>query len=528
MSAVVFRAASAAVIVLAGVGIWGLVAIGRDGHAHPELRSQQDPKQLVSEGQRVFRFETFGDEEFWTDKARMHEVVRQSVSPTMALKVGLKVDAEAIPADVAAAIKSGKVDLESPADDRNAPQAQRGSRAQGHGRDSRRERQSRSARDYLCPLPFDRRRLVLEGHRAPPGWMAQPRSQRRSHHRALSRHHAGAEGGLQLMGAGKYDPRYNLDGKSNPLVLPPAYGLAKVKNETYTAEGPISYWNAYVAVTQMHGQGNFSDPRLMIEVKNTPDVVTPMLPALAAYQHSLPAPAPPAGTFDVAAAGRGRLVFDRSCLGCHVDTNNTDNNAGALHQPSETGMDGAYAARTANKAYRTTPLRGLSQHPPYFHDGSAATLDAVVDHYDRVRQTLADRRAEKRPRPVPEVALRKEVMNRKLILLVGLIAGVGSLGACADRGSREAFRRDLQARLEQLDLKIGQLEDRTRQAKEDVRPQMDAVVKDLREKRQRAADKLREVENATDDSWQRFKGDATAAVDDLGETVERGWREIVK
>ena len=119
-------------------------------------------------------------------------------------------------------------------------------------------------------------------------------------------------------------------------------------------------------------------------------------------------------------------------------------------------------------------------------------------------------------------------MNRKLILLVGLIAGVGSLGACADRGSREAFRRDLQARLEQLDLKIGQLEDRTRQAKEDVRPQMDAVVKDLREKRQRAADKLREVENATDDSWQRFKGDAKAAVDDLGETVDRGWREFMK
>jgi cytochrome c peroxidase len=115
-------------------------------------------------------------------------------------------------------------------------------------------------------------------------------------------------------------------------------------------------------------------------------MVTPKLPALAAYQHSLPAPAPPAGTFDVAAAGRGRLVFDQSCVSCHVDTNNTDNNAGALHQPSETGMDGAYAARTANKAYRTTPLRGLWQHPPYFHDGSAATLDAVVDHYDRVRK----------------------------------------------------------------------------------------------------------------------------------------------
>jgi hypothetical protein len=124
--------------------------------------------------------------------------------------------------------------------------------------------------------------------------------------------------------------------------------------------------------------------------------------------------------------------------------------------------------------------------------------------------------------------MRKEVMNRKLILLAGLIAGVGSLGACADRGSREAFRQDLQARLEQLDLKIGQLEDRARQAKEEARPKMDAVVKELREKRQRAADKLRDVTNATDESWERFKVDAKAAVDDLGETVERGWREIMK
>ena len=79
----------------------------------------------------------------------------------------------------------------------------------------------------------------------------------------------------QSWGPGKYDPRYNQDGKNTPLVLPPAYGLAQVKNETYTAEGPISYWNAYVAVTQMGGQGNFSDPRLGIDVKHSPDMVRP-------------------------------------------------------------------------------------------------------------------------------------------------------------------------------------------------------------------------------------------------------------
>jgi cytochrome c peroxidase len=146
----------------------------------------------------------------------------------------------------------------------------------------------------------------------------------------------------------------------------------------------------------MHGQGNFSDPRLGIEVKHSPDLVGPKLAALRAYQHSLEPPRPPAESFSAVAAERGRTVFNQSCARCHVGTTNTDNNAGTLHAPSATGMDGSYAARTANKAYRTTPLRGLWQHPPYFHDGSAATLEAVVEHYDRVRnlKLSADQRAD--------------------------------------------------------------------------------------------------------------------------------------
>jgi hypothetical protein len=187
-------------------------------------------------------------------------------------------------------------------------------------------------------------------------------------------------------GPGKYDPRYNQDGKSTPVVLPPAYGLADIKNVTYTAEGSISYWNAYVAVTQMGGQGNISDPRLRLDVTHLPDIVTPKLPALRAYQHSLTSPPPPAGSFDAAVAARGRVVFDKNCASCHVGGSGTDNNNSAtLHKAAETGVDGAYAERTANKAYRTTPLRALWQHPPYFHDGSAATLVDVVTQYNRVR-----------------------------------------------------------------------------------------------------------------------------------------------
>ena len=159
--------------------------------------------------------------------------------------------------------------------------------------------------------------------------------------------------------------------------------------------GPISYWNAYVAVTQMGGQGNFSDPRLGIDVKHSPDMVTPKLAALRAYQFSLPSPPAPARSFDGAIAERGRLLFDRTCATCHVDGAGSDNNSGKLHAPTETGVDGAYAARTGNKAYRTTPLRAPWQHPPYFHDGSAATLADVVAHYNQVR-TLALTAAQQR------------------------------------------------------------------------------------------------------------------------------------
>ena len=85
-------------------------------------------------------------------------------------------------------------------------------------------------------------------------------------------------------------------------------------------------------------------------------------------------------------ADRGRTVFDRTCASCHIGGSGTDNNGGTLHPAADTGVDGAYAARTANKAYRTTPLRALWQHSPYFHDGSAATLADVVAHYNRVRK----------------------------------------------------------------------------------------------------------------------------------------------
>ena len=366
----------------------GLVLLALAACAEPTASApatDEHSPQTLAEGQHTFRFETFGDEQFWTETARMHEVIAQAVSPAMALKVGLKVDADAIPADVAAAIKSGKVDLESPATTvtllkLNAVVGLKGTVTTLDGKDSLVRVGITCA---LCHSTVDDSFAPGIGHRR-DGWPNHDLNVGAII--ALSPAITPEQKAVyNSWGPGKYDPRYNIDGKSTPLVLPPVYGLAQVKNETCTAEGPISYWNAYVAVTQMHGQGDFSDPRLGIDVRSTPDMVGPKLAALRAYQHSLQVPPPPSKGFDVASADRGQAVFAQSCAGCHVGASNTDNNAGTLHAPAETGMDASYAARTANKAYRTTPLRGLWQHPPYFHDGSAATLEAVVEHYDQVR-----------------------------------------------------------------------------------------------------------------------------------------------
>ena len=332
---------------------------------------------LIAEGQRVFRFDTFGDEQLWTDKLRLHEVVEKSVDPTTALKVGLKVDADALPPGILQ-----KVDLKSPATTVALLKMNAVVGIQATV-DANNHITKLGVTCALCHSTVDNSVMPGIGRRM-DGW--PNRDLNSGAIIALSPAlPADKKAVYDSWGPGKYDPRYNHDGKSTPLVLPPAYGLAQVTNETYTAEGPISYWNAYVAVTQMGGQGNFSDTRLGIAVSHSPDLVTSKLPALRAYQHSLPTPAPPAGSFDATVAARGRMVFDRTCASCHVGGSGTDNNSGKLHTPAETGVDGAYAARTANKAYRTTPLRGLWQHPPYFHDGSAATLADVVTHYNRVR-----------------------------------------------------------------------------------------------------------------------------------------------
>ena len=356
----------------------------------PTPPAEQEPERLdpalVAQGKEIFRFDTFGDEQFWTDTLRMHEVIQRAVTPAVALSVGLRVDADALPQAVKDALAAGAVDLNSTATTLallklNAVVGVKGEVQTVGGRDTLVRVGITCA---LCHSSVDssfapnigRRRDGWANTQLDPGAII-----------ALSPALTPAQRTVyNSWGTGRYDPRFNIDGQSTPIVLPPAYGLHGVARETFTAEGPVSYWNAYVAVTQMHGRGNFTDQRLGIRIVQSPDLVTPKLDALRQYQLSLEAPRPPAGSLDAAAVERGRTLFAGTarCASCHSGSRLTDVGTGRLHAPSETGMDPRYAARTTQKAYRTTPLRGLLQHPPYFHDGSAATLEAVVAHYERV------------------------------------------------------------------------------------------------------------------------------------------------
>jgi mono/diheme cytochrome c family protein len=348
---------------------------------------------LAAQGKQVFRFETFGDEAFWTDKLKMNEVISQAVDPVTALSVGLKVDAEALPAAVVAGIQNGTVDLKSPATTvallkLNAVVGVKGTVETVNGKDTLTRVGITCA---LCHSTVDNSFAAGIGTRL-DGWpnldlnpgaiiALSP---------ALP---AATKAVYNSWGKGKYDPRFNIDGKSKPVVIPPAYGLQDIHRITLTGDGnEIAYWNRYVAVTQMGGLGTFTEPRLNLSITNgNVDLVTDKLPALQAYQLALLPPAPPAGSFDAAAATRGKAVFDGKgrCATCHTGASFTDANA-TLHPPVDSVVepeDPSYASRSATKQYRTSPLRGLWQRGPYFHDGSAATLEEVGQRYN-VKRSL--------------------------------------------------------------------------------------------------------------------------------------------
>jgi mono/diheme cytochrome c family protein len=366
----------------------GVIACGDDDDPAPAAAAGGD----VAEGQQIFRFDTFGDETKWTDTLRLHEAIA-TVDPTTALAVGLKVDAEALPSTVVAGIQDGSISLTDPATtlallQLDAVVGVKGTVESAGGTPTLTRVGITCA---LCHSTVDDSFAPGIGRRL-DGW-----PNRDLDVGAIIALSPALDDATRAVfgswGPGMYDPRFNLDGLNKPSVIPPAYGLAGIDRITVTGDGDdIAYWNRYVAVTQMGGHGSFSDPRTCVDVTNgTDDQVSSKLPALQAYQLTLQAPPPPPGSFDPAAAARGQALFagKANCASCHSGPELTDANA-RLHPVGDSMAEPetpSYAARSATKLYRTSPLKGVWQHPPYFHDGSAATLEDVVDLYD-ARQSL--------------------------------------------------------------------------------------------------------------------------------------------
>ena len=359
-----------------------------------------DPK-LVQQGQQVFRYETFGDETFWTDVLHMNQVIETGVSPVTALSVGLKVDAEALPAAVVAAIQSGAADLNDPQTTlvlikNNAVLGVKGVVSQNKDGSLKLDRMGITC--ALCHSTVDNSFAAGIGKRL-DGWPNRDLNPGLiiSLSPALDQ---ATKAVYASWGPGIYDPRYNHDGLNNPVVIPPAYGLYGLPKAIFTGDGdvqhepagPVAYWNRYVAVTQMHGHGYFADARLnnwVVDHREDDDLVTDKLPALQAYQYSISAPKAPANSFAAAAAVRGKVLFagKGQCASCHSGPLFTDVIfGGKLHpQSASVAIDKDYVKRSATKQWRVTPLKGIWQHPPYFHDGSAKTLGDVVSRYNQER-----------------------------------------------------------------------------------------------------------------------------------------------
>jgi hypothetical protein len=375
---------------------------------------------LVAEGKQTFRYDSFGDEAFWSDVLHIDKAILgqanggygPGVSPSTALAVGLKVDAEALPAEVVAAINAGQVDLNDPATTIELLRLNAVVGVKGNF-DNIGQMQSVGITCALCHSTVDNSFTDGIGKRL-DGWpnrdlnvgaIISLTDNAQFLADLLHVDEATVVSVLQGWGPGKFNAGLTIDGvalKPDGSVaanlIPAAYGMQGVHLATYTGWGDMTYWNAFVANLEMHGKGNFFDSRLndaskfpiaaennFGNVTNEPDLITPKLPGLQAYQLSLQAPVPPAGSFDAVAAGRGKDLFQgkASCSSCHIMPIFTD--AGYnLHPAAEIGIDDFEANRSPTGMYRTTPLRGLFARMKggFYHDGRFQNLMDVVEHYD--------------------------------------------------------------------------------------------------------------------------------------------------
>jgi len=401
--------------------VYGTVStVTASGNADPDTANRNAATRLFAQGKKVFRFDTFGDEAFWGGTLQLHQAIEGAklggvgpgVSPKTALAVGLKVDSEALPASLQKALAAGKVDLDNPATTLALLKLDAVVGLKGFFNDQG-TLSSVGITCAFCHSTVDDSLSRGIGRRL-DGWpnrdldvgtivsLAPNKTPLTS---LLGVDEPTLLKVLAAWGPGKFDAELFLDGKgfrpdgkTAAVLIPPAFGLAGVNLHTYTGWGSVPYWNAFVANLEMHGKGNFFDPRLndptkfpiavkagFANVRNTPDLITSKLAALHLYQLGLEAPKPPSKSFDAAAAKRGEKIFNGigTCAGCHIPPLFTEPGQN-LHPPAAICTDSFQADRSPTGMYRTTPLKGLSAHTKggFWHDGRFPTLDAVVEHYN--------------------------------------------------------------------------------------------------------------------------------------------------
>jgi hypothetical protein len=375
---------------------------------------------LIEEGRQVFRYDTFGDEAFWGGQLQLHDAIQgeqfggvgPGVSPATALAVGLKVDVDALPRGLIRDLREGKVNLNDPAVTLALLKLNAVVGVTGFF-DEDGSLSSMGIQCALCHATVDDSFAPGIGHRL-DGWANRDLNVGAIVSLApnlqpfvdlLGVDEATLKAVLNSWGPGKFDAALVLDGKafqpdgrSAATLIPPAFGLAGVNLHTWTGWGSVTHWNAFVSNLEMHGQGTFYDPRLndpekfpiaaangFYNVRNTPDLITSKLSALHFYQLAIPAPMPPAGSFEPEAAERGRVLFEGKarCADCHVAPIYTEPGWN-MHKAEEIGIDDFQAMRSPDEAYRTSPLKGLWTHTKggFYHDGRFATLEEVIEHYD--------------------------------------------------------------------------------------------------------------------------------------------------
>jgi len=380
---------------------------------------------MLREGRETFRYDTFGSEEFFGTQLRLNEVIAgdhhggtgPGLTAQKALELGLKVDVAKVPKILLQVLTHGSVSLNNERTTLELLKANAVVGVKGFFEDPK-DPLHLTRVGITCAFCHSTVNDALTkgiGKRL-DGWpnrdldvgaiLAMAPSLA-PFEQSLRMDDAAIRQVFRSWGPGKYDAELNQDGKAyrpdgkpGATVLPAAFGLAGVNLHTYTGWGSVTYWNAYVANTQMHGQGTFFDPRMRAEqfpvaartnhadVRSQPDRVTSKLAALHYYQLSIPAPQPPKDTYDEKAAGRGRDLFTgkAKCSGCHVPPLYTEP-GWSMHTASEIGIDDFQAQRSPDKRfYRTTPLRGLFTRMKggFYHDGRFPDLLAVVKHYEQV------------------------------------------------------------------------------------------------------------------------------------------------